>query len=918
MLRRFSTPCFPFLALLFTVPAFAGPMTGDWLELIDTSKLPLLRDDVTLQVSSYDRTGGNDDGFSGTYSFLRIQEDGGYVIFEDEGPGCIYRFWSANPGDQRMEFYFDGEKTPRLVFDHFSDMFTNKTAPFVWPFSVDEIGGKTSYVPLPYARSLKIVTRERINFYQVTYTKFSSGEGVESFTPEVTPEEQARMDRVKERWTDLGNAPWTWDQAETRSQTFEASTDDKTMELTGPATVAGFTLTFDQLPEKALRNLVFVVQADGGDVEVEVPLGDFFLQGFPHEDTQSLLCGRMPGAPHTLYSYWPMPFAESMTITVRDEHPAPLGLTMNVTAAPGVAEGAGRFHAKWLRQNPTEAGQLFPILDAKGRGHWCGVSVAMQGYQPGLGFLEGDEMLWWDGRDNTSYNGTGSEDYYNGGWYFGRTGSYPYYGCGTHAPDVGRCHAFRLHMTDLVPFQHYARIGIEHGHGNEYEADYAGTTFWYAAATDSEAIIPPLPNQQARQWTPVALENFIEAENVLVRGENAHAVTDADLEGFCSGGKGVRMEPGGRALLGVPVQAAGVYQPVFRRPEDGGAFTARIRFEGTPTQVVRWTPADEEQPEQVRVPWLRLARGDSPVEIEAINGAVVLDGLWLHTPPSESGVLEGEALPAVAPVEDGRFYIADIEPADMSGYSALRIVQDKPGDGASFGWYPKIGGNYIVALRLREGPYRPTAQLTLDGEPVGEPIVPAAAAEEWPEVLFPVSLPPVEAGEHRLSLVMAAGGLPGESLLDYLTIRPEGQYEAESLEVVEAANGPVDVQDMQPWPETWSGAAQLWFRPLDANAHLTLSIDVPRDGEYRLCAWFTKAPDYGAYQVQLDGENMGDPFDGYAGGVVRSEEQCFGTKTLSAGGHLLTFVCTGKNAESTSFMLGVDLVTVTAVVAAAE
>ena len=47
-------------------------------------------------ISSYDRTGGNDDGFSGKYSYIAKQDDG-LVIADLKGPGVIYRIWTPTP-----------------------------------------------------------------------------------------------------------------------------------------------------------------------------------------------------------------------------------------------------------------------------------------------------------------------------------------------------------------------------------------------------------------------------------------------------------------------------------------------------------------------------------------------------------------------------------------------------------------------------------------------------------------------------------------------------------------------------------------------------------------------------------------------------------------------------------------------------
>src|SRR5712691_6154484 len=71
--------------------------------------LPRLKQSTfTGSFSSYDRTGGNDDGFSGKYSFIRKEGDG-MVIADLKGPGVIYRIWTPTPTEDPVEFYFDGE-----------------------------------------------------------------------------------------------------------------------------------------------------------------------------------------------------------------------------------------------------------------------------------------------------------------------------------------------------------------------------------------------------------------------------------------------------------------------------------------------------------------------------------------------------------------------------------------------------------------------------------------------------------------------------------------------------------------------------------------------------------------------------------------------------------------------------------------
>ena len=83
-------------------------------ELYRLDRLPAFKESIKVaSVSSYDRTGGNNDGFGGQYSFVR-KEQGGLVLADLKGPGVIYRIWTPTPTDDMMEFYFDGESEPSI------------------------------------------------------------------------------------------------------------------------------------------------------------------------------------------------------------------------------------------------------------------------------------------------------------------------------------------------------------------------------------------------------------------------------------------------------------------------------------------------------------------------------------------------------------------------------------------------------------------------------------------------------------------------------------------------------------------------------------------------------------------------------------------------------------------------------------
>ncbi len=87
----------PALAILLTAqerPAPGYVPSGSPVDLHELDRLARIRDPRVhaLGFSSYDRKGGNDDGFNGTYSKIRV-EDGNSVLAELDGPGVIQRIW---------------------------------------------------------------------------------------------------------------------------------------------------------------------------------------------------------------------------------------------------------------------------------------------------------------------------------------------------------------------------------------------------------------------------------------------------------------------------------------------------------------------------------------------------------------------------------------------------------------------------------------------------------------------------------------------------------------------------------------------------------------------------------------------------------------------------------------------------------
>ncbi len=445
--------------------AMAGSFAGN---LLDVAQLPRFQPITkTGNVSSYDRTGGNDDGFSGKYSFLR-QDGGGLVIADLAGPGVLTHLHTPTPPDANIAFYFDGEATPRLELP-FRDMFSGGTAPFTGDLVGHALGGYYSYVPLEFATALKVVVRgDHLQFYDLNYALYEPGVAAKSWQAGdgfALPQPMAAASVVRRNHV---VAPVT------STVLFESQKPGRINALRlGPA---------EALAGKA-RDLILRMTWDGAEhPAVEVPAGDLFGYSFGKPAAQSLLFGH---ADDGVYLRFPMPYTRSARIELVSRRAVPVTLTSEVSVSNEAKRlDEGWFHARWRRDNPTTDGQPFTFVDTAGRGHLVGITLQCQGAEPGNTFyFEGDEVATLDGE--VMIHGTGSEDGFNGGWYavpgqWAEARSLPLSGCLEYTQHLSRTGAYRLMIGDAYRFRQSLNYTIEHGgEGNKVSADYTGVSFLY-------------------------------------------------------------------------------------------------------------------------------------------------------------------------------------------------------------------------------------------------------------------------------------------------------------------------------------------------------------------------------------------------------------------------------------------------------
>ncbi|MFW6161848.1 MAG: DUF2961 domain-containing protein [Planctomycetota bacterium] len=908
-----------FVALAATVPLLISAASAGQRDvahflgtLVDLDRLAVLEEGVTCkQFSSYDRASRYDaetdeyvnwgaNGDRGHY--LRVEPDGEAVMAEMDGPGCIVRIWSANPTGT-IRFYLDGAEEPTFEWP-FADLFRNKISPFQPPIAGMHGRGANSYFPIPYAKSCKVTAdKAHGQYYHIGYKTFPKDTPVKTLSLPLSQAQTQVLDEVLRAWKNCGVSEAI--DAKAHEREVPAGEEATLVELDGPATITAFRARLVSDEPRALRRVLLRMYWDREKrPSVECPLGDFFGTGYYANPYQSLPLGMGPDGG---YCFWRMPFRKSGRIVAVNQGTQPVTLHYSVAARPGkLAPRTAYFHARWRREAPCKTFD-YPILDTKrSAGRYLGCCLSVDNPRTGW-WGEGDEKVYVDGETFPSTFGTGSEDYFGDAWGF-RHFVHPVHGCtlGQGPGFSNKWSVYRWHVSDEIPWTESFRITIEN-YGRD--KDYSSVAYWYQLRPQTD-FFEPVPVQE-RLPRPRRIPGAIEAESL--EGTGGEVVASQGRLDTLSGGKGLLLEGkrGESFDLTVPVPADDVYGVLLYslRGEAHAAFELRKgetvigRGEKAFQREARFTAGK-----------VRLSKGESTLSLKLLaDGSLLLDALRLEPSRKKRGVLEGENLEVMAASgpkperEDVRL--------SWSGDSQLLFPAKEAGQSITFAVPAKAPGRFVLSARLTRGPDYGRVQAFHAGEPVGE-VVDCYAPN--PSVGREVQLGKLQLSPDGQAVAFKIVGKHDKAAgyrlgIDYLSLHREvvaNAIEAEKLPRVEVEGGPIGPQAMGGWGgHNWSGGTQLFFRPRDKGASVTLEVAVPKAGRYALAVYYTKAIDYGIVQLKLDGKPIGKPFDGFHNGVIPSGKVSYGTLDLAQGKHRLTFQVTGKNDAATGHFVGIDCIT---------
>lgn len=474
------------------------------------------------QTDTYLEWSANNDG-SGAIERL---EDGSIVAFACEGPGVIWRIWSALPQQGAMRVYLDDQEEPAIDVP-FIDWFEKQPGDTP-PLNYGELSlrlsrGRNSFFPIPFKRRCRVVLSPGWGeYYHFTYTRFPEGTEMPDWSECVSREGLIALAETAHRLYDRGEAEY---ENVTRTLTRLMPGEEKTVfTRSDSGAICEMTLYPEGVTGDAflLRRLILKMYWDGRKLPaVEAPLGDFF-GGAPGYAHYRCLPMAMERTAFTCRFY--MPFAEGCRVTVTNLDVATHDFRMAFATRPlepKAAAGMLRFHAKWHRGDwqGLNAARFapggdrwpdWPLLVVRGAaGRFCGVHMHIFNQWPtpkkpaeswwygkwdkksvDWWWGEGDEKFFVDGERFPSTFGTGSEDYIGYAWAaeppFARFDSA--YACMNAMPLDGNGHTSvsRFQIADNVPFQREFCGFIE-----KYKQDqwgegayclYAVTPYWYQQA----------------------------------------------------------------------------------------------------------------------------------------------------------------------------------------------------------------------------------------------------------------------------------------------------------------------------------------------------------------------------------------------------------------------------------------------------
>lgn len=470
-------------------------------------------DTAIYSTSSHDVTGHNDDGFDGTYSYL-YHDNGDVdmpVLFEVSGPGAVNLIRTGGFYDGELLVYLNGHETPTMIWK-FDDLYGG----LIEGIPQDQVcrekpghGSAWAFLNLTYENGCKLVARRVSGEYKFFNIFATKGKDCK------LPAKGIPMDLCQTEVCDTEGI-------------LAAKTCRTVLEQECEGLIEAIVL---ELPERdqidyALRHLHIRAYWENEPMAaVDAPVGLLCGIGYtglngvehaPYElkgraGSMFIPTGRCaPMTPYfgetregSYYFMFPMPFSKAAKIEFVNHGPNEIMFKTKITVAlQPLPAGFNHFYAIHRAETNLLAGRDYTVLSERGSGYYLGGVFRMRGkwYNPDLkkvqrSHLEGDSRFFADDAKAFVCAGTGTEEYFNWGWYDTIGDKWPGEDVPFTFPTHGYCEhivdtedsstMYRLHHLDPVPFHSAFSYNLEHGPDGRQPGDYESVAFCYLNKEES-------------------------------------------------------------------------------------------------------------------------------------------------------------------------------------------------------------------------------------------------------------------------------------------------------------------------------------------------------------------------------------------------------------------------------------------------
>ncbi|MBN2030684.1 DUF2961 domain-containing protein [bacterium] len=448
------------------------------------------------QFSSYDRTGGNVDW----ENYLGTKPDGSKILAQMDGPGCITRIWMTNLNfdddhvffdDTILRIYINNESIP-VIEVPLKDFFGNY-AHFVPPLAQRIKKTYISYVPIPYTQSCEVTVELGSTagiYYHINYRSFPTSEGMNDFGLTLNESDMSDLQNFVSIWNNPGSDPYDIFSLNNIDFDVNCPAGESValfdVEESGMITMIDFNVEDSEMLYGAYLKIYWDYNIEPA---VHVPLADFFGMRFGKKLFNSIPIGI---GEDRFYCYFPMPFSDRARIVIENANSEAFRMwgTLTYREMSELDSRFGRFHADYHEEYPTTRYQNYQLLEMNNKGKFVGVIVNMDNSIEDGAIWEGDEIIYFDGELEPSWNGTGSEDFFNQSWGYDEV-VYPLHGTITRWPNLS---CYRFMLSDIPIFNTGINAELEVGHGSQVVANYSSVVYYYLFdETFVEDRIPPSP-----------------------------------------------------------------------------------------------------------------------------------------------------------------------------------------------------------------------------------------------------------------------------------------------------------------------------------------------------------------------------------------------------------------------------------------